>query len=245
MRDTTIVPCERCPVRRMALFRAFSPEELALIGGMKTGQLLADPETELLDHSEAGSALMTVFEGWAYRYRDDGPSRRQILEILLPGDLIGLDSVLLGGPAYPVRALTAVNVCVLDTTLVQRMVDEQPMLARALMARLSQDLRRGDERLWGQRSGPQRCAYFMLDIHDRLHSRGMVNGGGCPFPLQRRHLAAALGISGTHVARSLAELRDAGLATVANGALLIHDRPRLAALAGYTAVYQPGRAALF
>jgi CRP-like cAMP-binding protein len=227
----------------MPAFRQFSPEELALVARLKLGQRLADPETEVLDPAETGRVILTVFEGWAYRYRDYGGSRRQILEILLPGDSIGLDGALLGSQPYPVRALTALNVCVLDATMLERILESHPALARGLMAGLAQEQRRADARMWGQRSGPQRCAYFMLDIHDRLQRRGMVNGG-CQFPLQRRHLASTLGISGTHVARSLAELRAAGLATVANGALLIQDRARLAALAGYELAAEPAQAAL-
>ena len=59
------------------------------------------------------------------------------------------------------------------------------------------------------------------------------DGGTCPFPLERRHLSDVLGMSGTHVARSLAELRRSGLAEITDGALLIRGCARLAALSGY------------
>jgi CRP-like cAMP-binding protein len=228
----------------MPLFRPFSPGDLALVAEMKIGQRFADPDTEVMDPAETGRVILTIFEGWAYRYRDDAGGRRRILDVLLPGDRIGLDGVLLGTSPFPVRALTALNLCVLDAQVLDRVVATHPMVARSMMVDLAQSMRRADERLWGQRSGPQRCGYFMLDIYDRLQRRGMVQEGRCPFPLQRRHLAAALGMSGTHVARSLAELRGADLATIADGTLVIHDRARLAALAGYDAVYEPGQATL-
>jgi hypothetical protein len=62
----------------------------------------------------------------------------------------------------------------------------------------------------------------------------MVNGGStCPFPLQRRDLADAAGLSRVHVARTLESLRERRLAEIQNGTLVIFDRPRLTDLAGY------------
>jgi len=245
MRDTDIVRCESCPVRHMPLFRPLSPAELDLVGRMKIGQRIADPENEIVGDGADGAFLFTIFEGWAYRYLDYAPDKRQILDIILPGDLIGLDRVLLGTASRRVRALTALNLCALDAAMLLRILKEQPTLTNALMAKLAQDQRRADERLalLGQGNGPQRIGYLMLDIHDRLQRRGLVNGG-CPFPLERRHLAAALGISGTHVARSLADLRASGLATVANGMLLIHNHERLAEFAGFKAVGVLGETAI-
>ena len=229
----------------MPLFRPFSPADLDLVARVKIGQRIAEPEHDIIGEGQDGGFLFTIFEGWAYRYLDYASDKRQILDVILPGDLIGLDRVLLGTPSRRVRALTPLNLCALDVTLLQSALAQQPTLSNALMAKLAQDQRRSDERLAliGQGNGPQRIAYLMLDIHDRLQRRALVNGG-CPFPLERRHLAAALGISGTHVTRSLADLRAAGLATVAHGMLLIHNYERLAEFAGFKAVGTLGETAL-
>ena len=62
----------------------------------------------------------------------------------------------------------------------------------------------------------------------------MVNGGStCPFPLQRRDIADAAGISRVHVARTLERLREQRLATIQDGVLVLLDRPGLVELAGY------------
>ncbi|MBV8935579.1 MAG: winged helix-turn-helix domain-containing protein, partial [Alphaproteobacteria bacterium] len=54
-----------------------------------------------------------------------------------------------------------------------------------------------------------------------------------PFPLQRRELADAAGLSRVHVARTLDALRERRLAEIQNGTLVIFDRPNLTDLAGY------------
>ncbi|MBV8166235.1 MAG: Crp/Fnr family transcriptional regulator [Alphaproteobacteria bacterium] len=243
MRSIAAVPCDLCPVRGMPLFRPFSPPDLALVSDMKTGQRMADPGTEIVDPAESGRVFFTIFDGWAYRYRENGGGRQRILDLMLPGDSIGLDGVLLGTPPFPVRALTALNLCVLDASMVERILATRPAVARSLMADLAQALRRADERLWRQRSGPQRCGYLILETFDRLQRRGLADAG-CPFPLQRRHMAAMLGMSGTHVARSLAELRGDGLASIADGMLMIHDRSRLETFAGYVPEHPLGQTTL-
>jgi CRP-like cAMP-binding protein len=64
-----------------------------------------------------------------------------------------------------------------------------------------------------------------------------VDGGStCPFPLQRRDIADAAGISRVHVARTLERLREQRLAMVQDGVLVLFDRARLAELAGYVPV---------
>lgn len=88
--------------------------------------------------------------------------------------------------------------------------------------------------LLGRTSAEQRIAYLMLETLDRLRQRAMVNGGStCPFPLQRRDLADAAGLSRVHVARTLESLRERRLAEIQNGTLVIFDRPTLTDLAGY------------
>jgi CRP-like cAMP-binding protein len=92
--------------------------------------------------------------------------------------------------------------------------------------------------LLGQCRGPERLGYIMLETFERLRQRGMANATWCPFPVQRQQLADALGLSRTHLIRSLAELQRRNLATISNHTLVIHDQERLAALSGYR---QPDR----
>jgi CRP/FNR family transcriptional regulator, anaerobic regulatory protein len=88
--------------------------------------------------------------------------------------------------------------------------------------------------LLGRSTAEQRVGYLMLETFDRLRQRGMVNGGStCPFPLQRRDLADAAGLSRVHVARTLDTLRQRRLAEIQDGVLVIYDRAKLVELSGY------------
>jgi len=100
--------------------------------------------------------------------------------------------------------------------------------------------------LFGRSSAEQRIAYLMLETFDRLRQRAMVNAGStCPFPLQRRDLADAAGLSRVDVARMPETVRDRRFAEIQNGTLVIFDRSRLMDLAGHIPLEGPvGRTAL-
>ncbi|TPG41875.1 Crp/Fnr family transcriptional regulator [Roseomonas nepalensis] len=238
--------CLPCPVRRLPIFEPFTEGDLAFVMNTWRARRAFTAEADILRPDEAGSALYTLWEGWAYRFRalpgttSEGRPRRQILDILLPGDTIGLESTFTGASAHGVRALTPVQVCAHDPRAFGAISTACPGLCQAMMVGDQLDLRRLDERLTqlGRASATQRLGFTMLDLHDRLADRELVTAGEdgaarLPWPLQRRHLADLLGLSGAHVTRSMAELRAAGLAAVEGDALVLRDRARLAAFCEY------------
>jgi CRP-like cAMP-binding protein len=205
------------------------------------------PEAEIMRAGEYGGGPYTLWDGWAYRYRDvpsdeGGQPRQQIVDIVLPGDMFGIEAALMGRAGDPVRALTDATICAHDPRAFANIFTMRAELARGLLETQLRDRLRTDARLTalGQGTGAQRAAHLMLEIRDRLIQRGKLpesaaasNDQRVPFPLRRRHWAAALGMSGTHVARSLAELDRAGLAHVEEAVVVIGDPARLTSFCGY------------
>lgn len=230
------VPCERCPLRRKPLFRPFGESELAFMIEMKTDHIVVAPRSDIIQEDEVGGPVYTLFEGWAIRYHRLPRGTRQILDIVLPGDTIGLSSALLGTIKHSVQAVTPATLCVLSGRQVQELFEHHPALALNILATRVEEEQRGDVRvsLLGRSNAEQRIGYLMLETFDRLRQRGMVNGGStCPFPLQRRDIADAVGLSRVHVARTLERLREARLAEIQHGVLVLFDRARLAELTDY------------
>jgi CRP/FNR family transcriptional regulator, anaerobic regulatory protein len=237
------VPCVTCQLRQKPLFHQVSEAELAFIASLKSAHIAVAQKIDVVQAGEIGGSLYTLFGGWAFRYKRLPDGKRQILNFLLPGDLIGLEAALFGGVEHSVQTLTPASLCVLDGRSIQEMFRSQPDLALHLARTLVEDQRAADERiaLLGHRNGPQRLGYLMLETFDRLRRRGMADGTWCPFPVQRQQLADALGLSRTHLIRSLADLQEMGLATITNHTLALHDRERLAAYSGYRAAERSGR----
>jgi CRP/FNR family transcriptional regulator, anaerobic regulatory protein len=233
------VPCVECPLRGKPLFRPFSESELQFIGAMKTDHIVVGPRTDIIQEDEVGGPIYTLFEGWAVRYHRLPGGSRQVLDIVLPGDMIGLASALMGTVKHSVRAITAATLCVLTGHSLSELFRHHSGMALHILQTRVEEEQRADVRLslLGRSSAEQRIGYLMLETFDRLRQRGMADGGStCPFPLQRRDLADAAGLSRVHLARTLESLRERRLAEIQNGTLVLYDRPKLADLAGYIPV---------
>jgi CRP-like cAMP-binding protein len=190
----------------------------------------------LSGEGEIGGAIYLILDGWAYRYRQrDG--RRQILDFLLPGELVGLQAALLGRSEHSVHSLTKLQVRVLDARLVTDAVRNAPELTLRLARHVAAEACRVDELLSAVGSGRaiERMAFLMLSLCRRQTGRGGVDPLDCPFPLRRQHMADALGLTGAHINRMLNHLRDDNIAVTNNGRLSIRDLPRLTDLAGQSA----------
>lgn len=230
------VLCEQCPLRRRPVFRPFSEPELGFITGMKTDHIVVAPRADIIREDEVGGPVYTLFEGWAVRYHTLSNGARQILDVVLPGDLIGLAFAMLGRVKHSVQAITPATLCVLQGRGFSELFGGHAEFALNILRTRVEEEQRMDVRLalLGRSSAEQRIAYLMLETFDRLRQRGMVPGGStCPFPLQRRDLADAAGLSRVHVARTLESLRERRLAEIQDGTLVLYDRERLAELAGY------------
>src|SRR5207244_4975590 len=86
------VPCFECALRACGAFKPISDMELAFINEMKRDHLTLPAGADIIAAGLGQAELYTLYAGWAFRFKMLPDGRRQILNILLPGDLIGLRS---------------------------------------------------------------------------------------------------------------------------------------------------------
>jgi len=229
------VPCVDCRLRHRSCFRPFSLDELTAVAAMKTDHLALAARQDIVHAGEVGGALYTLYEGWAFRYKRLAGGGRQILDLVLPGEIIGLSSALLGTVRHSVQTLTPASVCVMAGRPLAELLRQHVDLALDLLRWRVEEEHRADIRLalLGRRRPLQRIGYLMLELFDRLRRLDLADGTMCPFPLQRQHLADASGLSMIHLNRTLAALREQQLATIEDKMLIIFDHRRLAELSGY------------
>jgi CRP-like cAMP-binding protein len=216
------------------VFRALDKREEALIAALTVRQVALPPNRAVVSEGEVGLGLFRLASGWAYRFRRSGGGCRQILDFLLPGEIIGLQAALLGVIEHSVRSLTPLQASVLDSRLVAEAFRTEPGLALRLARHVAGEASRVDELLTvvGCCDAVERLAYLMLSLYRRQARRGRIDPLDCPFPLRRQHMADALGLTGAHINRTLNRLRQEGIAQIENQRLVIWDLPRLGALAG-------------
>lgn len=183
-----------------------------------------------------GTPLLTLFSGWALRSHTLADGSRQVLDVLLPGDLIGLPQALLGTSTCVVTALTPVTVCVLEPDRLAMLIEQCPSLGLSLLAARVREEQRADAHLilLGRMRASQRAAYFLLELRERLVRRGLASGVVCSMPMSRGQLADTVGLSRVHLIRALRVLREQGLLDLSKGSMSIPSVPQLAEFCGYS-----------
>jgi CRP-like cAMP-binding protein len=215
------------------VFRSLVNGERQLVESLTGRSLSLPPNRLLIDKGEVGVVLYRIASGWAYRYRNSGDGYRQILDFLMPGEIVGLQAALLGVLDHSVRSLTPLHVSTLDARILGEAFRSEPNLAMRLTRHAAAEASRVDELLTviGCSDAVGRIAFLMLSLYHRQAARAAIDPLACPFPLRRQHLADALGLTGAHINRTLNRLREEGIALLENQLLSIRDLPRLTELA--------------
>lgn len=164
--------------------------------------------------SDAPSLIYVISSGWACRYRRLEDGSRQILRILIPGDLSSAVSLSEAGRAltFGIRAVSDVTASVIEAPRLRELIAPSAALRIALFEELCDEIHDLEQRLTdlGVCSAPSRIAQLLLDLHTRLSARGLVEGGAFQFPLRQEDLARAVGLTPVHVNRMLMQLRRLG-----------------------------------
>ncbi len=217
--------CASCPLRSLEFFRANTEEEIAFIQGLKVGELSLRARGDIIREGDVADRLYTLLSGWAFRYKTLPDGRRQILNFLLPGDLVGLQSKLFDRALHGVEALTDVTLCCFSRDRVWEIFRLFPQLAFDVTWLGAQEESLVDDNLFsvGRRSAAERIAALLLQLYQR--ASGLRNGGGgaVRLPLTQVHIADALGLSGVHTNRTLQALRARGLFDLVGGMLRVRD----------------------
>lgn len=227
------VPCEQCPLRPLASFRDFSETELKFVSSFKTGELTADTGTVILSEGAHSAHLFTLLSGWAFRFKmlDDG--RRQILNYLLPGDLVGLQGSVIGEMDHSVEALTPLVLCVFQRDRLGDLFRNHPGLGFDVTWLASREERMLDDHLLslGRRSALERAAYLLAFLHERARAVGL--GQAVHIPLTQQHVADTLGLSIVHTNKTLRKLANKGLIRWHGRSCEVLDAAGLARVAGW------------
>ena len=226
------IPCPECPLRRLPAFRAFTAEELDFVSSFKRGELHTDKGSTIVQEGSHSAHLYTVLSGWAFRYKLLSDGRRQILNYLVPGDLIGLQSSLIGEMQHSVEALTAMSLCVFERDKLSKLYRKQPELGFDVTWIAAREEQMLDENLLsvGRRSSIERAAYLIAFLYARLHQTRVGRLRKSVLPLTQQHIADTLGLSLVHTNRTLRRLAARGLASWEDGGCEVLDAEGLMAI---------------
>jgi CRP-like cAMP-binding protein len=225
--------------RKLTAFVALSDADLATLARFDRRRRVFEPGHEMIHEGQENSRAYVLADGWACSYKLLPDGGRQIVDFQIPGDFLGLRSILFRAADHSIEAVTRIEASEVLASDILDAFAKSPRLATAVLWAASRDEAMVVEHLvnLGRRSAEERMAHFLLELGARLNLVGVGDRTGFDCPVTQYHLADALGLSAVHVNRILRELREEGLVTFQKGRVAFDDFDRLKDRAGFDTAY--------
>ena len=216
-------------IRKLGAKAPLNADELQAVTSLPVTIRIFDAGQDILRDGDRPTQCALLVDGWAYRYQTLAEGRRQILSFHLPGDVPDLLSLHLDELDHSLGALTSCSVALIAHDAVREATHRLPSLADRLWRETLVDaaIFRGWVTTMGRRSAYGRLAHLFCELYLRQASVGLADGGHCAMPVRQSHLADATGLTTVHISRTLNSLRSAGLITLQDRRLIIHDLSQL------------------
>lgn len=172
-----------------------------------------------------GPLILT--QGWAAQVREFHDGRRQILHLLLPGDMISI-------PQGPRTYAATTTLALTDTRVAPAPPAENGLgTAYALSAEIERFCHLRQIARIGRLDAYERMADLFLELFDRFRLAGLAASDSFALPLTQETLADCLGLTSVHVNRTLRQLRQEGMIDDRRRAVRLMDADRLRSIVDY------------
>ena len=225
--------------RKLGALVALSEAELGVLEGLHRRRRTFVAGRDLVHQGQSDQAAYILISGWAFSYKLMANGERQIIDFQIPGDFLGLRSVLLHISDHSIEPVTDIEVTEVHVSDLLEAFSQTPRLATAVMWAASRDEAMVVEHLVnvGRRNAAERMAHFLLELGARLTLVRFGSREGFACPITQYLLADALGLSAVHVNRVLRQLREAKLLTFRDGFVGFENYDRLAEFAQFDPTY--------
>lgn len=226
------IQCRDCRHRQGAGFRDHSPTDLTFMTGFKHSHEVAWNHDILIHEGETAPLLFTLYSGMAIRCREVRPGKSQLLSVILPGDVVGLEFLYGGSASSSIQAVTDVTFCKFDPARWSELL-EVPSLARRICEHLVLEQLELEDRLavLGACTAEGALAHFLISLYDRLRARRLCRDDSFSLPLTNRQIADAAGLTTVHLHRVMVRLRNSGVLSHHEHRVTIHDVAKLREIA--------------
>ena len=225
--------------RKLSSIVRLSSSETACLSDLQSYPVHIKRGTEIVHEGQAAQRAFILQSGWACCYKDLREGGRQIISFPLPGDFMGLGSIMLRSSNHSFAALTDALVSSFSVPNLMGLFEKFPRLATAFLWAASRHEAMVIEHLVdvGRRNAVERVAHCLLELHQRLQLIGFASATEFDCPITQYDLADALGLSPIHINRVLRQLRQQHLLTLKSHRAHVHDLAALTRLAGYDGEY--------
>lgn len=225
--------------RKLLAFVHLSHDDLMVLSDVYQRRRSFAAGRDMIHQGQTDQAAYILASGWACSYKILPDGTRQIVDFQIPGDFLGLRSVLFRTSDHNVEPVTPVMASEVKEQELITAFSQTPRLATAVLWAASRDEAMTVEHLvgLGRRNAAERMAHYLLELAARLRLVGMGDKTGYACPLSQYLLADALGLSAVHVNRVLRDLREEGMLTFQKGKVVFDNYDALVDFAGFDRAY--------
>ncbi|NRG16387.1 Crp/Fnr family transcriptional regulator [Rhizobiales bacterium] len=225
--------------RKLCAFSTIPDREFDVLAERIGKPRVVEAREELnLDQSWPHKAFL-INDGWACTYKQLPSGARQIVDLAIPGDILGMRSLMLRNLDFAAAMITTSVVYEISSRTILELLDPAPRLAAGLLWSSSREEALLVERLVGvgRKTALQRVVHFFLELQDRLALVGKCNGESFSCPLNQGQIADALGLTSVHLNRIMRELRQEGVVNLKDGYVEFLDFDKAVEVAQYNPAY--------
>ena len=220
--------CTNCSLKELCLPIGLNPEEFKQLDAVvKQGRRVK--KGEFLFHTgEAFISLFAIRTGFFKTTINTQDGRDQVTGFFMSGEMMGMDG--LGGNAYTCDAvaLEDSDVCELPFGQLDELGKYLPRLNLHFFRMMSREIVRdqGVMLLLGNMRAEERLAAFLLNLSQRLYSRGFA-ANDFILRMSREEIGSYLGLKLETVSRTLSKFHHEGLISVEHKHIKILDSQAL------------------
>jgi CRP-like cAMP-binding protein len=226
-------------VQKLSSYLALTAGEIEYLNSLHEPTRKVQRHREIIIAGRRYDCIFILCSGVVSRYKVLPDGKRQVLNLGLPGDFIGVPACLFDVAVNSVSSLTEVVLSAVSFEKLSSLFGQYPRLGAALFWSTACDAAMYGEHLvdLGRRSAYERLAHLLLELLARLRTAGLASDLSYKLPLTQEFVADVLGLSVPHINRMIRCLREEGLATIEDQHVVIHDLASLSALAGFEEHY--------
>ncbi len=221
------------PFHRLAEFVSLTSQDMDVMNGWLAGYRKVSRLRTLRREGDPVTGVYFLLEGWVCSSLMLRNGRRQIVKVHLPGDMLGMPSLVLPAAGETLEAVTDIKVSLIPAAAIGELFEHRPRLAIGLFLNAQMEHVALTQKLsWvGAGNAMERMSAFLLDLFARLDAGRLTEGGRFDFPLTQPQLGELLGLTAVHVNRTLKRLDQTGFIVRGRGWLRIADLAGLQSLA--------------
>ena len=213
--ETIKVACSNCNLRELCMPMGLSANDLERLDDLVTTRRKIKKGTTLFSNGDEFTSLYAIRTGFFKTSLASEDGRDQVTGFQMAGEIIGLDGIVNDQHSCDAIALEDAEVCVLPFDRIEEISREVTALQHHVHKIMSREIVRehGVMLLLGSMRAEERLAAFLLNLVQRLHSRGFSQSE-LVLRMTREEIGSYLGLKLETVSRTFSKFVDDGIVEV-------------------------------